>query len=70
MSVYRTIGPLVPLFFGSGFLITLFLVDFSNHYFTAGEHVERAFNLGLAAVLGQGVYNFGELVGWHTFTVA
>ncbi|KAK3098361.1 hypothetical protein FSP39_018762 [Pinctada imbricata] len=27
-----------------------------------GEQVERAFNLGLAAVLGQGVYNFGELL--------
>lgn len=27
-----------------------------------GEQVERAFNLGLAAVLGDGVYNFGELL--------
>lgn len=27
-----------------------------------GEQVERAFNLGLAAVLGKGVYNFGELL--------
>lgn len=26
------------------------------------EQVERAFNLGLAAVLGKGVYNFGELL--------
>ncbi|VDI71647.1 26S proteasome regulatory subunit N9 [Mytilus galloprovincialis] len=29
---------------------------------TASEQVERAFNLGLAAVLGEGVYNFGELL--------
>ena len=29
---------------------------------TGGEQAERAFNLGLAAVLGEGVYNFGELV--------
>ncbi len=28
----------------------------------AGEQLERAFNLGLAAVLGKGVYNFGELL--------
>ncbi|XP_046573249.1 26S proteasome non-ATPase regulatory subunit 13-like [Haliotis rubra] len=28
----------------------------------AGEQVERAFNLGLAAILGDGVYNFGELL--------
>ncbi|XP_076444578.1 26S proteasome non-ATPase regulatory subunit 13-like [Babylonia areolata] len=28
----------------------------------SGEQVERAFNLGLAAVLGEGVYNFGELL--------
>lgn len=28
----------------------------------AGEHVEKAFNLGLAAVLGEGIYNFGELL--------
>lgn len=28
----------------------------------AGEQAERAFNLGLAAVLGEGVYNFGELL--------
>ncbi|KAK2162355.1 hypothetical protein LSH36_100g10017 [Paralvinella palmiformis] len=26
------------------------------------EQVERAFNLGLAAILGEGVYNFGELL--------
>jgi 26S proteasome regulatory subunit N9 len=30
--------------------------------FTVTEQAERAFNLGLAAVLGEGVYNFGELV--------
>jgi 26S proteasome regulatory subunit N9 len=29
----------------------------------AAEQAERAFNLGLAAILGKGVYNFGELVG-------
>ncbi|KAH3734459.1 26S proteasome non-ATPase regulatory subunit 13-like [Dreissena polymorpha] len=28
----------------------------------SNEHAERAFNLGLAAVLGEGVYNFGELL--------
>ncbi|KAL5010475.1 hypothetical protein ScPMuIL_012780 [Solemya velum] len=28
----------------------------------AGEQVERAFNLSLAALLGDGVYNFGELL--------
>lgn len=28
----------------------------------AAEQVERAFNLGLAAILGEGVYNFGELL--------
>ncbi|WAR07666.1 PSD13-like protein [Mya arenaria] len=28
----------------------------------SGEHAERAFNLGLAAILGDGVYNFGELL--------
>ncbi|KAK7107988.1 26S proteasome non-ATPase regulatory subunit 13-like [Littorina saxatilis] len=28
----------------------------------SGEQAERAFNLGLAAVLGEGVYNFGELL--------
>lgn len=29
---------------------------------SGGEQAERAFNLGLAAILGTGVYNFGELV--------
>ncbi|ESO96024.1 hypothetical protein LOTGIDRAFT_214609 [Lottia gigantea] len=28
----------------------------------SGEQVERAYNLGLAAILGEGVYNFGELL--------
>lgn len=32
--------------------------------FAASEQVERAFNLGLAAILGDGVYNFGELVSY------
>lgn len=26
------------------------------------EQAERAFNIGLAAVIGEGVYNFGELL--------
>jgi 26S proteasome regulatory subunit N9 len=30
--------------------------------FAVTEQAERSFNLGLAAVLGEGVYNFGELV--------
>jgi len=29
---------------------------------STAEQVERAFNLGLAAILGKGVYNFGELL--------
>ncbi|ELU00358.1 hypothetical protein CAPTEDRAFT_21954 [Capitella teleta] len=28
----------------------------------SAEQVERAFNLGLAAILGKGIYNFGELL--------
>ncbi|KAK6194798.1 hypothetical protein SNE40_000353 [Patella caerulea] len=28
----------------------------------SGEQTERAYNLGLAAILGEGVYNFGELL--------
>lgn len=27
--------------------------------------MERAFNLGLAGILGDKVYNFGELVSYH-----
>jgi len=38
------------------------MISFVLPMFTAGEHAERAFNLGLAAILGEGVYNFGELV--------
>lgn len=30
--------------------------------FIVAEQKERAFNLGLAALLGDGIYNFGELV--------
>lgn len=30
---------------------------------TETEKQERAFTLGLAGLLGEGVYNFGELVG-------
>ena len=33
--------------------------------FVAGEQLERAFHLSLAALLGEGVYNFGELVSWY-----
>ena len=29
---------------------------------TVADQIERAFNLSLAAILGKGVYNFGELV--------
>jgi hypothetical protein len=28
------------------------------------EQQERAFTLGLAGLLGEGVFNFGELVSW------
>ena len=31
---------------------------------TETEKQERAFTLGLAGLLGEGVYNFGELVGF------
>ena len=31
----------------------------------AGEQLERAFHLSLAALLGEGVYNFGELVSYN-----
>lgn len=40
-------------------------VDCSYAYAAGGEQAERAFNLGLAAILGEGVYNFGELVSTH-----
>ena len=50
----RGIGVIFPVqYLNSHLLITIF---------ADGEQVERAFNLGLAAVLGKGVYNFGELV--------
>ena len=32
------------------------------HLLSVPEQAERAFNLGLAAILGKGVYNFGELL--------
>ena len=35
---------------------------FSVYYISDTDAVSRAFNLGLAAILGKGVYNFGELV--------
>lgn len=34
---------------------------------TVSEQQERAFTLGLAGLLGEGVYNFGELVRDATF---
>lgn len=45
-----------------------------NHktwFFTETEKQERAFTLGLAGLLGEGVYNFGELVGvtQHSFWI-
>ena len=36
-------------------------------YPTETEKQERAFTLGLAGLLGEGVYNFGELVGLIAF---
>lgn len=36
---------------------------------STAEQVERAFNIGLAAVLGKGVYNFGELLA-HPVLIA
>lgn len=38
-------------------------------YPTETEKQERAFTLGLAGLLGEGVYNFGELVGFSPFVV-
>lgn len=37
---------------------------------TVSEQQERAFTLGLAGLLGEGVYNFGELVRDATFLSA
>lgn len=36
--------------------------SFTLTFDLGAEQDERAFNLGLAAILGKGVYNFGELV--------
>jgi len=36
-------------------------------FVTEQERQERAFNLGLAAILGDGIYNFGELVIFNNF---
>ena len=41
--------------------------DIKFDIISANEHAERAFNLGLAAVLGEGIYNFGELVSLFGF---
>ena len=38
-------------------------------FYIAGEQLERAFHLSLAALLGEGVYNFGELVSYKCFAV-
>lgn len=37
------------------------------HYATVEQQVERALSLSLAALLGDDVYNFGELVRIITF---
>ena len=37
---------------------------------TESDQLERAFNLGLAAILGKGVYNFGELVRMTSILVS
>lgn len=37
------------------------ITDVHCHCFTEDQQMERAFYLGLAALLGKGVYNFGEL---------
>ena len=34
-------------------------------FITANEQSERAFHLGLAALLAEKVYNFGELVSFN-----
>ena len=39
-----------------------FSLNILTFLYTAEEQVDRAFNLGLAALLGENVYNFGELV--------
>lgn len=36
---------------------------------TANEQSQRAFYLGLAALLAEKVYNFGELVSWVEYVV-
>ena len=43
-------------------MYTLELLSFFEWTYTAQEQSERAFSLGLAALLGENVYNFGELV--------
>lgn len=55
------------------FGLGLFLFFFHPNYFCFGfvflpvsEQQERAFTLGLAGLLGEGVYNFGELVSAAT----
>lgn len=52
----------IELEYRTSYEITIFFLPF-----TAAEQVERAFNLGLAAILGKGVYNFGELVSFYFF---
>lgn len=33
-------------------------------WMSVSEQQQRAFTLGLAGLLGEGVFNFGELVSW------
>lgn len=50
------------------YMYILFIQDYIIYWMClcvlAGEQLERAFHLSLAALLGEGVYNFGELVSW------
>ena len=43
----------------------IFCVKSCFLFFLVADQQERAFNLGLAAVLGKGVYNFGKLVSTY-----
>jgi 26S proteasome regulatory subunit N9 len=45
----------------------LFLSSVSLEDLSAAEKVERAYDLALSALLGEGVYNFGELVSFLLF---
>jgi len=45
-------------------LLLLLLLYLLLLWLSVGEQVTRAFSLSLAALLGEDVYNFGELVRW------